>query len=211
MCFGTRIILVFLTLNCKVIFDMAKLYFRYGAMGSSKTANALMVHYNCYERGANALLLQPRLENRDGEKTIKSRIGLEMECEFVESFIESIGREWDNAKKYDAVIVDEAQFLSEEQVDWFSDLVDFADIPVICYGLRTDFLSNFFPGAKRLMEIADKIEEVKTVCWCGRKAIINARIADGRIIRDGEQVFMGGNESYIALCRRHYKLDDLGM
>ena len=188
---------------------MAKLYFRYGAMGSSKTANALMVHYNYYERGANALLLKPRLENRDGEKIIKSRIGLEMECDFVEDFIDEIKSDWEKAKKYDAVIVDEAQFLSEDQVDWFSDLVDFADIPVICYGLRTDFLSNFFPGAERLMEIADKIEEVKTVCWCGRKAIINARISDGKIIRDGEQVFMGGNESYIALCRRHYKLDML--
>ena len=185
---------------------MAKLYFRYGAMGSSKTANALMVHYNYIERGSNAVLLKPQLENRDGEKIIKSRIGLESECCYVEDFITEIGTNWDAARKYDAVIVDECQFLSAEQVDWLSDLVDFAEIPVICYGLRTDFQSKFFPGSKRLMEIADKIEEIKTVCWCGRKAAINARISDGKIVRNGEQVMMGGNESYIAICRKHFKL-----
>ncbi len=185
---------------------MAKLYFRYGAMGSSKTANALMVHYNYIERGSNAVLLKPQLENRDGEKIIKSRIGLKSECCYVEDFITEIGTNWDAAKKYDAVIVDECQFLSAEQVDWLSDLVDFAELPVICYGLRTDFQSKFFPGSKRLMEIADKIEEIKTVCWCGRKAAINARISDGKIVRNGEQVMMGGNESYIAICRKHFKL-----
>lgn len=185
---------------------MAKLYFRYGAMGSSKTANALMVHYNYIERGSNAVLLKPQLENRDGEKIIQSRIGLKSECCYVEDFITEIGTNWDAAKKYDAVIVDECQFLSAEQVDWLSDLVDFAELPVICYGLRTDFQSKFFPGSKRLMEIADKIEEIKTVCWCGRKAAINARISDGKIVRNGEQVMMGGNESYIAICRKHFKL-----
>ena len=190
---------------------MAKLYFRYGAMGSSKTANALMVHYNYLERGSNAVLLKPQLENRDGEKIIKSRIGLESECSYVEDFIADIGTDWEAAKKYDAVIVDECQFLSSEQVDWLSDLVDYAEIPVICYGLRTDFQSKFFPGSMRLMEIADKIEEIKTVCWCGRKAEINARIHDGKIVRDGEQVMMGGNESYIAICRKHFKMGMLSV
>ena len=185
---------------------MAKLYFRYGAMGSSKTANALMVHYNYIERGLKALLLKPRLENRDGESSIKSRIGLEHECRFVEDFIDEIGKSWSKTRKYDAIVVDEAQFLTEEQVDWFSEVVDRAGIPVICYGLRTDFQSKVFPGSKRLLEIADKIEEVKTVCWCGKKATNNARIKDGRIVRDGDQVFMGGNESYTALCRMHFKL-----
>ena len=185
---------------------MAKLYFRYGAMGSSKTANALMVHYNYIERGLKALLLKPKLENRDGQSCIKSRIGLEHECRFVEDFIEEIGNSWSKTRKYDAIVVDEAQFLTEEQVDWFSEVVDRAGIPVICYGLRTDFQSKVFPGSKRLLEIADKIEEVKTVCWCGKKATNNARIKDGRIVRDGDQVFMGGNESYTALCRMHYKL-----
>ena len=190
---------------------MAKLYFRYGVMGSSKTANALMVHYNYLKRGSNAVLLKPKLENRDGEKIIKSRIGLESECDYVEDFMADIGTDWEAAKKYDAVIVDECQFLSSEQVDWLSDLVDYAEIPVICYGLRTDFQSKFFPGSMRLMEIADKIEEIKTVCWCGRKAEINARIRDGKIVRDGEQVMMGGNESYIAICRKHFKLGMLSV
>ena len=189
---------------------MAKLYFRYGAMGSSKTANALMVRYNYEERGSRAYLLKPKLENRDGENVIRSRIGMEEECGFVEDFINEIGEDWEAAKEYDAVIVDEAQFLTEEQVDWFSDLVDFAGIPVICYGLRTDFRSTLFPGSKRLLEVADKIEEVKTVCWCGSKATNNARIHDGRVIRDGAQVVMGGNESYVALCRKHFKLGQLG-
>ena len=188
---------------------MAKLYFRHGAMGSSKTANALMVWYNYQERGSEALLLKPRLDNRDGDGILRSRMGLQAECRFVEDFIEEIGQDWGKIA-FDAVIVDEAQFLTEEQVDWFSDVVDFAEIPVICYGLRTDFRGLFFPGSRRLLEVADKIEEVRTVCWCGRKATQNARIFDGKVVRSGEQVFLGGNESYVALCRKHFKLGELG-
>ena len=184
---------------------MAQLYFRYGAMGSSKTANALMVNYNYHERGKNAIMLKPKLENRDGENIIKSRIGLMAECMLVEDFLDEYTRKHKMIEKYDAVIVDEAQFLTAEQVDMLSDIVDFDKVPVICYGLRTDFQEKFFPGSARLMEIADKIEEVKTVCWCGRKATCNARIYNGKLVRDGEQVLMGGNESYIALCRKHFK------
>ena len=189
---------------------MAKLYFRYGAMGSSKTANALMVNYNYLERGCESLLLKPKLENRDGEKVIKSRIGLEASCRFVEEFLEEAAKDPDYVREYDALIVDEAQFLSEEQVDKLADIVDNYDIPVICYGLRTDFQAKMFPGSRRLLEIADKIEEVKTVCWCGKKATHNARIFNGHIVRDGAQVMMGGNESYIALCRKHFNLGMLG-
>ena len=189
---------------------MAKLFFKYGAMGSSKTANALMVRYNYIERGKNVMLLKPKIENRDGEKIIRSRIGLEAECMFVEDVINEFLENWNYAGKYDAIIVDEAQFLTKEQVDTLSDIVDKCDIPVMCFGLRTDFLGNFFEGSKRLMEIADSIEEIKTVCWCGRKATFNARISYGKIVREGEQVVMGGNESYIALCRKHYKTGELG-
>ena len=184
---------------------MAKLYFRYGAMGSSNTANALMVRYNYYERGSSPVLLKPKMENRDGGSVIRSRIGLEAECRFVEDFMAEIGEKWEKVRLYDAIIVDEAQFLSVEQVDWLSDAVDFGKVPVICYGLRTDFRGDFFPGSMRLLEVADKIEEVKTVCWCGRKATHNARIHDGKVVRDGAQVLMGGNESYVALCRKHFK------
>ena len=182
---------------------MAKLVFNYGAMGSSKTANALMVRYNYMERGKKVLLLKPKIENRDGEKIIRSRIGLEAECEYVEDVIEEPA--YNGLSEYDAIIVDEAQFLTGKQVDRLSDIVDNFDIPVLCFGLRADFRGHFFSGSQRLMEIADSIEEIKTICWCGRKATFNARLKDGKVIYTGQQVMMGGNESYIALCRKHYK------
>lgn len=181
----------------------AKLWFFYGAMGSSKTADALMKQYNYHERGMKAALLKPKLENRDGEKIIRSRIGLQAECEYVEDFLESVK---ENGKPdYDAIIVDEVQFLTREQIDALSDIVDNYDIPVLCYGLRTDFQSNAFEGSVRLLELADELIETSTVCWCGRKARFNARVCNGKIVRNGAQVQMGGNESYVALCRRHFK------
>ena len=176
-------------------------------MGSSKTADALMKRYNYQEKGMNAALLKPKLENRDGEKIIRSRIGLQAECEFVEDFLESVKK--DGKPSYDAIIVDEAQFLSRNQIDNLADIVDKYDIPVLCYGLRTDFQSNAFPGSARLLELADELIETSTVCWCGRKARFNARVCDGHIVRDGAQVQMGGNESYVALCRKHFKLGQI--
>lgn len=197
---------------------MAKLYFRYGAMGSSKTANALMVRYNYEEKGQYVVILKPRLDNRDGAKTVYSRIGLQAEGEFVETFLEKVSREWmpclqdgiltaekGDWNRYAAVIVDEAQFLTADQVDLLSELVDYFDIPVICYGLRTDFRGMLFEGSRRLLEIADRIEEIPTVCWCGRRAHFNARFSDGKILRTGAQIFLGANESYVSLCRKHYK------
>ena len=144
---------------------MAKLIFRYGAMGSSKTANALMVRYNYVEKCKKVVLLKPRCEDRDGAKVIKSRIGLAEPCEFAEDFLADYSGE-----HYDCIIVDEVQFLSESIIDRLSDLVDDHNITVICYGLRTDFRSELFPGAKRLMELADDIEQIKTICWCGKRA-----------------------------------------
>lgn len=186
---------------------MAKLYFRYGAMGSSKTANALMVEYNYYERGKKALLAKPKLEARDGEYTIKSRIGLSRECRFVEELVEMD----DIAiKEYDCIIVDEAQFITKEQVRFLVHIVDDLEIPVICYGLRTDFRHELFEGSKWLLAWADRIEELKTVCWCGKGASCNARISEGKVVYDGEQVVLGGNESYMALCRKHYHEGNLG-
>lgn len=179
---------------------MAKLIFRYGAMGNSKTANALMVRYNYYERDKKVVLLKPRCEDRDGAKVIKSRIGLVEPCEFAEDFLESY-----NGEHYDCIIVDEVQFLAPEVIDRLSDLVDEHNITVICYGLRTDFQSHLFPGAKRLMELADDIEQIRTICWCGKRAHFNARLLNGEMVTEGEQVQLGGNESYISLCRKHYK------
>ena len=192
---------------------MAKLYFRYGAMGSSKSANILMVRYNYEERGQYAVLLKPRIDNRDGEHEIQSRIGLSAPAEYVDEFLKEIAEFWDDeiseytyhGKRVDAILVDEAQFLSPEEVDTLSDIVDFYNIPVLCYGLRTDFLNHLFPGSRRLMEIADVIEEVPTVCWCGKRAQCNTRYANGKIVREGAQIMLGSNESYVALCRKHYK------
>lgn len=190
---------------------MAKLYFRYGAMGSSKTANALMVRYNYIEKGLTPVLLKPRTDTRDGERVIRSRIGLEEKCLFVDEFLSEMAvpgsgvRTGLEKKNYAAVIVDEAQFLTAQQVDLLSDIVDDYGISVLCYGLRTDFTSHLFEGARRLMEIADVIEEVPTVCWCGRRAHYNTRIKDGKVVRTGEQIMLGGNESYVSLCRKHFK------
>ena len=192
---------------------MAKLYFRYGAMGSSKSANILMVRYNYEERDQYAVLLKPRTDDRDGEHEIQSRIGLSAPAEYVDEFLKEISESWDDetseytyyGKKVDAILVDEAQFISPEEVDRLSDIVDFYNIPVLCYGLRTDFLNHLFPGSRRLMEIADVIEEVPTVCWCGKRAQCNTRYANGKIVREGAQIMLGSNESYVALCRKHYK------
>lgn len=183
---------------------MAKLYFRYGAMGSSKTANAVMVRYNYMERGCRVLMLKPKLENRDGETIVRSRCGLEAECRFVEELgeIELTG--------IDCVIVDEAHFLTQAQVRELVDIVDGRDIPVICYGLRTDFRGELFEGSRALLSWADTIEEIKTICWCGRKATFNARVHDGKIVREGEQILLGGNSQYISLCRKHWRNGDLG-
>ena len=183
--------------------DDAKLWFFYGAMGSSKTANALMVRFNYHERGMKAALLKPKSESRDGKHIVKSRIGIEGDCVYVEDFLEQVDR--GEIPEVDAIIIDEAQFLTREQVDKFSDLVDFHNIPVLCYGLRTDFQGNAFPGSARLLELADQIVESSTVCWCGRKARFNARVMNGKIVREGEQVQLGGNESYTSLCRKHFK------
>ena len=185
---------------------MAKLYFYYGAMNSSKTANALMTHFNYEEVGQSALLCKTETDTRDGARVIRSRIGLKMECIFLSELIEMPEEE---IKKYDCVIVDEVQFATKEQVDFLSDIVDCMDVPVVCYGLRADFQNNLFPGSERLITIADTIQEIKTVCWCGKKATANARFNENGIVRDGEQVFLGANDSYVALCRKHFKLGQL--
>lgn len=187
---------------------MAKLYFRYGAMGSSKTANALMVEYNYMERGKKALLVKPRLDSRDGDYLIRSRMGLKKEGILLEELVEMDDQE---IKAYDCIIIDEAQFANKAQVELMVHIVDDLEVPVICYGLRTDFRGEFFEGSLWLMAWADEIEEIKTVCWCGKAAKCNARIGeDGQMIRAGEQIVMGGNDKYTALCRKHFRQGNLG-
>lgn len=186
---------------------MAKLFFRYGAMGSSKTANALMVEYNYRERGKKAIMAKPMTDTRDGVHIIRSRIGLERPCMLVEDLVKMPEAE---LQQYDCIIVDEAQFCSKEQIEFFVHLVDDLNIPVICYGLRADFRNELFEGSLWLLAWADTIEEIRTVCWCGKAARTNARFNDQGIIREGDQVCLGGNTSYIALCRKHWKEGNLG-
>ena len=182
---------------------MAKLYYYYGAMGSSKTANALMTKFNYGEVGQKALLCKPAMDVRDGEKTVHSRIGLEEECVLLEDFAKYTEEE---VRQYQCIIVDEVQFATPEQIDFLSDVVDFYDVPVVCYGLRADFQNRLFPGSERLIAIADHIQELKTVCWCGRKATCNARYNENGIVREGAQVMLGSNDRYKSLCRKHFKM-----
>lgn len=192
---------------------MAKLRFKYGCMNSSKTLNLLTTAYNFEEKNIPFLVLKPSIDTRDGENTVKYRAGIERECVSVTPEMDI----YDAINKYNAilestfsklewVLIDEAQFLTNEQINQLSDVVDFLNIEVMCYGLRTDFKSEMFPASQRLFELADEIEEVKSRCSCGKKTIINARInEDGDVITNGEQVMIGGEETYIALCRKCWK------
>ena len=184
---------------------MAKLYFKYGAMGSSKTAQALITRFNYMELGMSVWLIKPSVDTRDGADVIKSRIGLEARAQVITPEQDIIA-EYQKQPGHDVIMADEAQFFTPAQIDQLRQLVDEEDIPVLCFGLRTDFLTHFFPGAQRLMELADSLTEIKTVCACGRKATVNARIdASGRIITQGDQVFLGGNDSYVAMCHKCWK------
>ena len=184
---------------------MAKLYFKYGAMGSSKTAQALITKYNYEENDMRVWILKPSADTRDGEAVLRSRIGLEARAEIAapDTDIYLRFREG-HAGNCDAVIVDECQFLTPEQIQQLRSIVDDFSVPVMCFGLRTDFRTHLFPGSRRLMELADCIEEIKTMCDCGAKATVNARINDGFIVTEGAQVVLGGNDCYIAMCHRCY-------
>ncbi len=183
---------------------MAKLYFKYGAMGSSKTANALITKFNYEERGMKVWLIKPSLDDRDGASVVRSRIGLSSDA-FIVAPETDITAEFEG-KDADVIIADECQFLTSSQIDQLRSIVDEKDIPVLCFGLRTDFLTKLFEGSKRLFEVADSITEVKTICSCGNKAIVNARIdGSGRIVTEGGQILIGGNDSYVAMCHRCWK------
>ncbi len=184
---------------------MAKLYFKYGAMGSSKTAQALITKYNYEENDMRVWLIKPSADIRDGAEILRSRIGLEARVEVVYPDTNVYERFVQTQVGCHAVIVDECQFMTEEQIDQLRAIVDDYDIPVMCFGLRTDFQTKLFPGSRRLMELADAIQEIKTICDCGSKATVNARIdGEGHIVTEGAQVVLGGNDSYIAMCHRCY-------
>ena len=180
---------------------MAKLYFKYGAMGSSKTAQALITKYNYEENDMRVWLIKPATDKRDGASVVKSRIGLMAEAEAMapEADLFALFQQ----READVVIVDECQFFPPEQIDQLRRIVDDLDIPVLCFGLRSDFQTKLFPGSRRLFELADSIQEIKTICDCGSKATVNARIdGEGYVVTEGAQVVLGGNDCYIAMCHR---------
>ena len=182
---------------------MAKLYFKFGAMGCSKTAQALITKFNYEERGMKVLLVKPSTDNRDGATTVRSRIGLQAEAITVPESVDLYDLYKDENSDCNVIIVDECQFLHPDQVDQLSRVVMDFDVPVMCFGLSTDFLTHLFPGSRRLFEIADSIQEIKSVCKCGDKATVNARLDDdGNVVFSGDQLCLGGNERYVAMCKK---------
>ena len=175
-------------------------------MGSSKTAQAIITKFNYEERGMKVWLIKPALDDRDGALKLRSRIGLDAECTPIrpsDNIFELFALDEYHA---DVIIADECQFFTPENINQLRHIVDELDVPVLCFGLRTDFLTKLFPGSMRLFEVADSISEIKTICSCGRKATVNARIdEDGNIVTEGSQVLLGGNDSYIAMCHSCYK------
>ena len=190
---------------------MAKLYFRYGAMGSGKSIDLLKVSFNYKERGKKTLILTSSIDNRYDIGKIKSRIGIEEPaiCVSNNDSILNIFKlncfDENKSVNVDCVLIDEVQFFNESQILELSDIVDIYNIPVIAYGLKSDFKQELFPGSKALLSICDVIENIPVICWCGRKATVNARIFNEKIAYSGEQIQIGGNESYISLCRKHWK------
>ena len=181
---------------------MAKLYFKYGAMGSAKTAQALITKYNYEENEMTVWLIKPSADTRDGAVMIRSRVGLQSEAQVIPPE-GNVCELFAAHGKTDVIIVDECQFMTPAQIDQLRDIVDTENIPVLCFGLRTDFQSKLFPGSRRLFEVADTISEIKAICDCGAKATTNARIdPEGYVVTEGAQVFLGGNDCYIAMCHK---------
>lgn len=182
---------------------MASLHFHYASMNSGKSTHLLQVAHNYKERGMNVLLLKPAIDTRDGNK-ISSRIGIEQEC----ILFNKTDDMRDFIKEVDCVLVDEAQFLTDKQVGQLAYIVDFMHIPVMCYGLSTDFRGYLFEGSKALFELANKKVEHSTICHCGKKAHMVLRVVDGMVVKYGDQIQIGGNESYISVCRKHFTLNE---
>ena len=186
---------------------MAKLYFRYGVMGSSKSAQALITKFNYEEQGMRVWLIKPAADTRYGTDIVRSRIGLEQKGDVITEEMNLFEIFRDREKEFnDVIIADEAQFLTPAHIEQLRNIVDHYNVPVFCFGLRTDFRTKMFPGSARLFELADSVSELKTVCTCGGKAMVNARIdGEGNIVTEGEQILLGGNESYRPMCYKCLK------
>lgn len=192
---------------------VAKLYFSYSAMNAGKSTALLQASHNYRERGMHTFLLTAALDDRVGAGVIGSRIGLQQEAETfsTEDDLFSRIRDLHEDKNFACVLIDEAQFLTEKQVWQLARVADRLGVPIMCYGLRTDFQGQLFPGSATLLAIADVLREIRTICWCGHKATMVVRLdGDGRILEEGDQVSIGGEESYVSLCRRHWEDRELG-
>ena len=197
----------------KYVKNDAKLYFNYATMNSGKSLQLMSIAHNMDERHIQTFTIKPSIDTRDGENKIYSRIGISRDCRMFSPeddlfylISEENGGRISCNSYLEWIFVDEAQFLTEEQVDQLSDVVDYLGINVMCYGLRTDFKSRLFPGSKRLFELADTIEEIKSTCECGNKTIINARVdKDGNVLKNGPQTLVGGDDRYISICRKCWK------
>lgn len=185
---------------------MAQLYFRYSTMNAGKSIELIKVAYNYEERGKRVLVLTPSIDDRYGVGVIASRIGVTREAIAVNedtNILELFMKE-NKKSTIDCVLVDECQFLKKHHVQELVEIVDSCDVPVLAYGLKNDFKNELFEGSYYMLVYADKIEEIKTICWCGRKATMVARVVDGKFVKTGEQIVVGGNDMYISLCRKHY-------
>lgn len=192
---------------------MAQLYYRYSTMNAGKSIELLKVAYNYEERGKNVLALVSSLDNRYGEGMITSRVGLKRKATPItdETNILKVFMRENEKKPIDCVLVDECQFLKKHHVQELVEIVDSFDVPVLTYGLKNDFRNELFEGSYYMLVYADKIEEIKTICWCGRKATMVARLVDGKFVKQGEQVVIGGNDMYVSLCRKHYNDGRIGV
>ena len=185
---------------------MAQLYYRYSTMNAGKSIEVIKVAHNYEERGKKVLTLVPGIDDRFGRGKITSRVGLSREATIVndDTNILELFTQENNSGKIDCVVLDECQFLKKHHVEELIEIVDTFDVPVLAYGLKNDFRNELFEGSYYMLVYADKIEEIKTICWCGRKATMVARVKDGRCIKSGEQIMVGGDDMYVSLCRKHY-------
>ncbi|HPF18659.1 MAG: thymidine kinase [Bacillota bacterium] len=191
---------------------MAQLYYRYSTMNAGKSIELIKVAHNYEERGKNVLVLIPSVDNRYGAGRITSRIGISREATKIDDRISilELFKDAQKEKPIHCVLIDECQFLKKQHIMDLVRIVDEYDTPVLAYGLKNDFRNELFEGSYYMLVYADKIEEIKTICHCGRKATMVARIVEGKMVRSGEQIVIGGNEMYVSLCRKHYHLEDIG-
>ena len=187
---------------------MAQLFFKYSTMNAGKSIELIKVAYNYEERGKRVFCLTPKVDSRYGEGVIASRVGLQRTAVAISEdmdILEVFMRE-NEKQPIDCVLVDEGQFLKKHHVEELVEIVDSLNVPVMVYGLKNDFKNELFEGSYYLLVYADKIEEIKTICWCGRKATMVARVEDGKLVKEGKQIIVGGNNMYVSLCRKHYNV-----